>query len=250
MASRDRPEKKRAPASRKCLTGMLTIVPVLIVAVLCYTASVYAWFTLHVSNLGSTIEAAGFTLQVTVSDSVGVPLTPAGESYALKAGAEYSVKLVASGGATGYCVISGGSSDKYTAAFASGDSFTFTLIPEHTGNYSFQAHWGTPPQTDITAGGTLGVKGADPGNDASDPAGGGDTTGTDPINSDGTTGTDPVNGGDTTGTDPASGGTTTGTDPANGGGTTGTDPANGGDTTGTNPANGDASSPADGTTGG
>ena len=94
-----------------------SIIAVSVIAVLCYSFSVYAWFNSDISNRENIIKTASYEVTAVVSSvDLFTAGTPVGsEGIELQAGETYTVILVASGGATkGYCVVSDGEQNWYT----------------------------------------------------------------------------------------------------------------------------------------
>lgn len=133
-------------AHAKPLAKMTGIFIALVLGVICYSISVYAWFQAGVVNTGNRIQAAEYHLDVSVVRTPdGQPVDPIQDAYPLTAGEQYDIVLSASGGATtGHCVIQGGESILYTANIPSGSRFTFSIIPSQDRQYTFSGHWGTP----------------------------------------------------------------------------------------------------------
>ena len=133
-------------AHAKPLAKMTGIFIALVLGVICYSISVYAWFQAGVVNTGNRIQAAEYHLDVSVVRTPdGQPVDPIQDAYPLTAGEQYDIVLSASGGATtGHCVIQGGQSTLYTANIPSGSRFTFSITPSQDRQYTFSGHWGTP----------------------------------------------------------------------------------------------------------
>lgn len=120
---------------------VMVVLTALVIGVVCYSVTVYAWFQANIANSGNTITTATFDLNVEIDNGVvsddGV--------YSLDANEKYTITLTRTGEAKGYSVIEGNGKKWYTEQIKS-DTFTFTFIPEANGNYSFTASWGTPPE--------------------------------------------------------------------------------------------------------
>ena len=168
MAQHFRPVQKELTIPQRTLRRMLTILPVLVVAVICYSVTVYAWFQASIVNSGNVIQATTYDVTVTIAASNGQPISPAAGGYELQANTEYTVILTAAGGAsTGYCAIRPADGKAiYTAPIAPGKSLSFTLIPDKTQSYIFTAAWGkfTGGNQTIKDGDVIGTKPSVPAN--------------------------------------------------------------------------------------
>ena len=93
-----------------------SIIAVSVIAVLCYSFSVYAWFNSDITNTGNLIRSANYEITAVVSGGDLITGTTVGnDGIELQAGETYTVILEASGGATkGYCVVSDGEQNWYT----------------------------------------------------------------------------------------------------------------------------------------
>lgn len=119
------------------------------VGIICYSATVFAWFQAGLSNTGNTIKAAEFSVLVTVKDETNNIVPPESNgSYALVKNTVYSITITGDGNAeNGYCKISDGNNvTLYTANIQETGSITFSFVPETGGNYTFTACWGTAPE--------------------------------------------------------------------------------------------------------
>lgn len=131
-----RPRQKTTGSSQDLLRQLLAVIPMLLVAVLCYSVSVYAWFSDSIANSGNQIQSADYSVTVTVDGT-------AYDGAALEAGQSYTVVLTAAGTAsTGYCRISSGDTVYVSDQMAPGETLSFTLIPAQQGVWSFEAVWG------------------------------------------------------------------------------------------------------------
>ncbi len=133
---------------------VMVVLTALVIGVVCYSVTVYAWFQANIANSGNTITTATFDLNVAIEDETSI-----GDGvYSLKANTAYSVTLTRTGEAKGYSVIEGNNGTWYTEVIETDAPFTFTFIPEKTGEYSFRASWGAPPEDAdlIKAGSTVG----------------------------------------------------------------------------------------------
>lgn len=138
VKGKKRSAKKAPGISRK----VMVILTALVIGVVCYSVTVYAWFQANIANSGNVITTATFDLNVAIEDE-----TSAGDGvYSLDANKKYTITLTRTGEADGYCVIEGNNDTWYTAVIETDDPFTFTFIPEAAGDYSFTASWGTPPE--------------------------------------------------------------------------------------------------------
>lgn len=138
VKGKKRSAKKAPGISRK----VMVILTALVIGVVCYSVTVYAWFQANIANSGNVITTATFGLNVAIEDE-----TSAGDGvYSLDANKKYTITLTRTGEADGYCVIEGNNDTWYTEVIESDDPFTFTFIPEAAGDYSFTASWGTPPE--------------------------------------------------------------------------------------------------------
>lgn len=144
MALHYNSQQEESGGSRKIIRQMLAILSVLVVAVICYSVTVYAWFQASMVNSGNVIQATTYDVAVKVVDSNGQPISSAAGGYELQANTEYTVILTAAGGAsTGYCAIRPADGKAiYTAPIAPGRSLSFSLIPDKTQSYLFTAAWG------------------------------------------------------------------------------------------------------------
>ena len=133
-------------------------------AIVCYSATVFAWFQAGLLNTGNTIKAARFSVLVTVKDETNNIVPPESNgSYALVKNTVYSITITGDGNAeNGYCKISDGNNvTLYTANIQEKGSITFSFVPETGGNYTFTACWGTAPEDAgelITDGSEIGEK--------------------------------------------------------------------------------------------
>lgn len=134
-------------------------------AIVCYSATVFAWFQAGLLNTGNTIKAARFSVLVTVKDETNNIVPPESNgSYALVKNTVYSITITGDGNAeNGYCKISGGNVTFYTANIQKqkNKSITFSYVPENSGDYTFTACWGTAPEDAgelITDGAVIGEK--------------------------------------------------------------------------------------------
>ena len=138
VKGKKRSAKKAPGISRK----VMVVLTALVIGVVCYSVTVYAWFQANIANSGNVITTATFDLNVAIEDE-----TSAGDGvYLLDANKKYTIPLTRTGEADGYCVIKGNNDTWYTEVIESDDPFTFTFIPEAAGDYSFTASWGTPPE--------------------------------------------------------------------------------------------------------
>ena len=133
------------------LAGKIIITGVVFAAaVICYSATVFAWFQAGLSNTGNTIKAAEFSVSVSVKNEADNPVWPAANGkYALIKNTAYSITLTGIGTAkNGYCKISDGNVTLYTANLQEQEnrSMTFSYVPENSGYYTFTACWGTAPE--------------------------------------------------------------------------------------------------------
>ena len=138
---------------------MLTLIPALAVAVLCYSVTVYAWFSTSLVNTGNIITAATYGLDIVVKDENESTVQPSNGLYNLTGSQSYTVTLTKTGGAsTGYCVVKEGENIYYTAPITT-ESPTLTFTITKCGNYTFTAVWGKySGKADITNGYTIGTE--------------------------------------------------------------------------------------------
>ena len=145
---------EKAAASQKIIRKMLAIIPALAIAAVCYSVSVCAWFQASVINTGNVIRTVEYA--VAVSAICGETQIQPSESgtYSLESGKIYTITLTATGGATkGYCLIQTGTTTYYTDQIGSGESLTFTFLPQADAVYAFTARWGRQDgEADITDG--------------------------------------------------------------------------------------------------
>ncbi len=134
------------------------------VGIICYSATVFAWFQAGLSNTGNIIKAAEFSVSVSVKDEADASVWPDSDgSYALDRNTAYSITLTGDGNAeNGYCIISDGNNvTLYTANIQEKGSIKFSYVPASGGDYIFTACWGTAPQDSgelITDGSEIGEK--------------------------------------------------------------------------------------------
>ena len=147
------------------LAGKIIITGVVFAAaVICYSATVFAWFQAGLLNTGNTIKAAEFSVSVSVKDEADNPVWPAANGkYALIKNTAYSITLTGDGNAeNGYCIISDGNNvTLYTANIQEKGSIKFSYVPASGGDYIFTACWGTAPEDAgelITDGSEIGEK--------------------------------------------------------------------------------------------
>lgn len=163
--ARHRTEKESDKLLRKIIiTGVIFAA-----GIICYSATVFAWFQAGLSNTGNTIKAAEFSVSVSVKDEAAASVWPeANGSYQLKENTAYSITLTGDGNAkNGYCKISGGDVTLYTANIQEKGSIKFSYVPASGGDYIFTACWGTAPQDSgelVAEGSNIGEK-TDSGND-------------------------------------------------------------------------------------
>lgn len=133
-------------------------------AIVCYSATVFAWFQAGLLNTGNTIKAAEFSVSVSVKNEADNPVWPAANGkYALIKNTAYSITLTGIGTAkNGYCIISDGNNvTLYTANIQEKGSIKFSYVPASGGDYIFTACWGTAPEDAgelITDGSEIGEK--------------------------------------------------------------------------------------------
>lgn len=144
--ARHRTEKESDKLLRKIIiTGVIFAA-----GIICYSATVFAWFQAGISNNGNMIKATNFSVLVTVKNEADEPVRPeANGSYKLEGNTAYSITLTGGGNAkNGYCKISGGKVTLYTANIQEqgNRSMTFSYVPASGGDYIFTACWGTAPQ--------------------------------------------------------------------------------------------------------
>ena len=164
MAQHFRPIQKELTIPQRTLRRMLTILPVLVVAVICYSVTVYAWFQASIGNSGNVIQATTYDVEVTITDDDGKEIEAAVDgSYVLESDTVYTVILTAAGGGEkgGYCVIQPKNGEPlYTAPIKPKEKLMFTLIPDKTQSYLFTAVWGkyTGGNQTIKDGDVIGTK--------------------------------------------------------------------------------------------
>ena len=125
----------------------------------CIAAGTWAWYTATVSTPAQSIQAAEYTVSVTVTNSAEP--VPAEEGvYTLLPG-EYSVTLQAKdtekSAKTGYCRITIGDTQYYTDPIAKGASLPFTVKIDQTSVMTILPFWGSyanSSNTEKVAGGT------------------------------------------------------------------------------------------------
>ena len=141
MALHYKQECTALTGSQTTLRKMLALIPALAVAVLCYSVTVYAWFSASIGNTGNIITAATYGLEVSVFDANKQPVQPQDGVYDLPGSQSYTVTLTKTGGAsTGYCVVNDGENIYYTAPIKEESPLTFTIA--EAGSYTFTAVWG------------------------------------------------------------------------------------------------------------
>lgn len=150
--------------SNKLLKKIIITGVIFGVGIICYSATVFAWFQAGLSNTGNTIKAAEFSVSVSVKNEAAASVWPAANgSYRLKENTAYSITLTGGGNAeNGYCIISDGNNvTLYTANIQEKGSIKFSYVPENSGYYTFTACWGTAPEDAgelITDGSKIGEK--------------------------------------------------------------------------------------------
>lgn len=156
MALHYKQEAAALAGSRKTLQKMLALIPALALAVLCYSVTVYAWFSASIVNTGNVIATTTYGLDILVRDENEATVQPSDGVYNLETGHNYTVTLTKTGGAsTGYCVVKEGENTYYTAPITEGSSFTFTIA--EAGSYTFTAVWGVyTGEGTIPDGGSIG----------------------------------------------------------------------------------------------
>lgn len=150
--------KHTAPTdSQKTLRKMLALIPVLVVAVLCYSVTAYAWFSASIVNRGNVIQTTTFGLEVSVIGSDNQPVEPSDGVYTLVDNQSYTVTLTKTGEAsTGYCVVKAGEDTYYTDPITTkSPSLTFTIAK--AGQYTFTAVWGCYDGTGIIINDSIGT---------------------------------------------------------------------------------------------
>ena len=141
MALHYKQECTALTGSQTTLRKMLALIPALAVAVLCYSVTVYAWFSASIGNTGNIITAATYGLEVSVFDANKQPVQPQDGVYPLS-DSLYTVTLTKTGEATtGYCVVNEGENTYYTAPITT-ESPTLTFTIAEPGQYTFTAAWG------------------------------------------------------------------------------------------------------------
>lgn len=137
----------------------------IIICMICLAGATWAWFSSDVQIKPQTIKAASFDVLVSISAAEGEEIVSSEKnSYLLAANTVYSVNLTVDGDAsTGYCVIQFGDTKYFTGPISNTQQtgqpaeFTFTLIPQEDGEYTFIGVWGTySGAPDIENQGTLG----------------------------------------------------------------------------------------------
>ena len=150
--------------SNKLLKKIIITGVVFGVGIICYSATVFAWFQAGLLNTGNTIKAARFSVLVTVKDETNNIVPPESNgSYALVKNTVYSITITGDGNAeNGYCKISDGNNvTLYTANIQEKGSIKFSYVPASGGDYIFTACWGTAPEDAgelITDGSEIGEK--------------------------------------------------------------------------------------------
>lgn len=129
--------------SQKTLRKMLALLPALAVAVLCYSVTVYAWFSASIVNSGNIIQTTTYELEISMTGSDGTVVEPTNGVYTLAGSQSYTVTLTAAddGASTGYCVIRANNKTYYTAPIKKGTSFGLTIY--ENGDYTFAPAWGS-----------------------------------------------------------------------------------------------------------
>lgn len=132
---------------------------------ICLAGMTWAWFSDSVVTETQTIASANYEIKAGVllvkDGAENETVEPdANGGYELSANEEYEIKLTASGTAsTGYCDVMKlkSESDNYddyiilhhTAQIKSGETMSFTFIPEESGIYKFAGVWGTYAGDDV-----------------------------------------------------------------------------------------------------
>lgn len=119
----------------------------IILCTICLTGMTLAWFSVSVGTVGNTIQAAEFSVRVSVD---GVEYSAEADgifSFSLSGGAVYEITLTASGDAsTGYCKVVAGESQYYTKQIPQDGSLSFyidCLSASETFSVSVEPQWGT-----------------------------------------------------------------------------------------------------------
>ena len=117
----------------------------IILCMVCLAGATWAWFSDSIQTGPQTITAASYDLDVSISDSDGKTVDAEGGNYELIKGVRYTVELTPTGTAEkGCCKIEDPDhTTYYTDQIERGKDFTFTLIPDQSGQYTFTAVWGT-----------------------------------------------------------------------------------------------------------
>ena len=155
---------RTAKDSDKLLKKIIITGVIFGVGIICYSATVFAWFQAGLSNTGNIIKAAEFSVSVSVKDEADNPVWPAANgSYQLEGNTAYSITLTGDGNAeNGYCIISDGNNvTLYTANIQEKGSIKFSYVPASGGDYIFTACWGTAPEDAgelVTDGAVIGEK--------------------------------------------------------------------------------------------
>ena len=117
----------------------------IILCMVCLAGATWAWFSDSIQTGPQTITAASYDLKVSIRDSNGESVEAKDGKYQLNQGDKYTVQLTPTGTAEkGYCKIEDPDhTTYYTDQIERGKDFTFTLIPDQSGQYTFTAVWGT-----------------------------------------------------------------------------------------------------------
>lgn len=134
----------------KIQTSLTVLILTLVITVLCFSASTYAWFTMNVQSIENKISAASFSIDVlSITDSENNAVSAENGQYNLKKDVRYYVTIKGSGNTKGYCTVSHGEVNQYTQAFQPDEQITFSIVPDMYVAYSFIANWGNPSKIDF-----------------------------------------------------------------------------------------------------
>ena len=132
----------------------------IVVCAMCLVGLTFAWFTATVETKPQVIITTTWNAEVKIVDSNAEevdPIQSSKDSYDLSEG-KYTVTVTASGSGSGYCKLTVGDDEYYTAQIGSG-TFTFDLELSADANIDVTTWWGIHAgEADVENGGVLMVE--------------------------------------------------------------------------------------------
>lgn len=151
MKQADRTETMKPKRRGGTGTLLLTSFLWLCICMLSFLSVTWAWFSIGVTNRGSLIVSATFTLATSVESTESAPvyIDESGRYY-LSAGTEYIVTLTNEGSAdSGYCRLTLGEELYYTPQIIKNTNFSFRIISPEDAFLQIESFWGSPGE-DVT----------------------------------------------------------------------------------------------------